>query len=87
MHGLGPVGCTPFEMSRHSSNDSCVEYINTAVQLFNQNLKLLVDEFNSDTSLEDAKFTYLNLYDLSMEVIKQPSAFGNNHHILIIQSL
>lgn len=80
VHGLGLVGCTPYEMSRHSLNDSCVEYINTTVQLFNLNLKLLVDEFNSNTSLEDAKFTYLNLYDMSMEVIKQPSAFGNNHH-------
>ncbi|PWA48177.1 Lipase, GDSL [Artemisia annua] len=76
LHGLGPVGCTPYEMSRHSSNDSCVEYINTAVQLFNLKLKLLVDEFNSDPSLQDAKFTYLNLYDLSMEAIKHPSAFG-----------
>ncbi|KAI3498611.1 hypothetical protein L1887_34388 [Cichorium endivia] len=76
LNGLGPVGCTPYELSRYSSNESCVEYINTAVQLFNHNLKLLVDELNNDTSLEDAKFIYLNFYDMSMEVIRQPSAFG-----------
>ncbi|KAL7604277.1 GDSL esterase/lipase At1g29670 [Lactuca sativa] len=76
LNGLGPVGCTPYELSRHSTNESCVEYINTAVQLFNHNLKLLVDELNNDTSLQDAKFIYLNFYDMSMEVIRQPSAFG-----------
>ncbi|XP_071739770.1 GDSL esterase/lipase At5g45670-like [Rutidosis leptorrhynchoides] len=76
LHGLGPVGCTPYEMSRHSSNGSCVEYINTAVRLFNYNLKMLVDELNSDTSLQDAKFIYLNFYDMSIEAIEQPSAFG-----------
>ncbi|XP_076940845.1 GDSL esterase/lipase At1g29670-like [Bidens hawaiensis] len=76
LHGLGPIGCTPYELSRHSTNDTCVEYINTAVQLFNHQLNLLVDELNNDTSLQDAKFIYLNFYDMSMEVIQQPSAFG-----------
>ncbi|KAK9051620.1 hypothetical protein SSX86_028247 [Deinandra increscens subsp. villosa] len=76
LHGLGPIGCTPYEMSRHSSNESCVEYINTAVQLFNHHVKLLIDELNNDTSLENAKFIYLNFYDMSMEAIQHPSAFG-----------
>ncbi|KAJ0682398.1 putative triacylglycerol lipase [Helianthus annuus] len=76
LHGLGPIGCTPYEMSRHSSNESCVEYINTAVQLFNHYLKLLVDELNNNSRLQNAKFIYLNFYDMSMEVIQQPSAFG-----------
>lgn len=80
LNGLGPVGCTPYEMSRHSSNGTCVEYINTAVQLFNHNLKLLVDELNNDPSLQDAKFIYLNFYDMSMDAIQNPSLFGKTSH-------
>ncbi|KAD4982507.1 hypothetical protein R6Q59_002105 [Mikania micrantha] len=76
LQGLGPIGCTPYEMARHSSNESCVEYINTAIQLFNHGLKLLIDELNNNTSLQDAKFTYLNLYEMGMEFIKHPSSFG-----------
>ncbi|KAI3818682.1 hypothetical protein L1987_12497 [Smallanthus sonchifolius] len=76
LHGLGPIGCTPFELSRHSMDGSCVEYINKGVQLFNHRLKLLVDELNNDTSLQDAKFIYLNFYDMTMEVIQQPAVFG-----------
>ncbi|KAJ9563307.1 hypothetical protein OSB04_008467 [Centaurea solstitialis] len=76
LSGLGPIGCTPYELSRHSSNDLCVEYIDSAVKLFNHNLKLLVDEFNNDTRLQDARFIYLNFYDMSMEVIRQPTSLG-----------
>ncbi|XP_076955202.1 GDSL esterase/lipase At1g29670-like [Bidens hawaiensis] len=76
LNGLGPVGCTPYEMSRYSSNKTCVEHINTAVKLFNHYLKLLVDELNNNTSLQNAKFIYLNFYDMSMEVIQQPSSSG-----------
>ncbi|KAI3732004.1 hypothetical protein L1987_63200 [Smallanthus sonchifolius] len=76
LHGLGPIGCTPFELSRHSTDGSCVDYINTGVQLFNHHLKLLVDELNNDTSLQDAKFIYLNFYDMTMEVLQHPAVFG-----------
>ncbi|KAK1424874.1 hypothetical protein QVD17_20215 [Tagetes erecta] len=82
LHGLGPIGCTPYEMSRHYSNGSCVDYINTAVQLFNHHLKLLVDEFNNNKSLQNAKFIYLNIYDMSIEAIRNPSAFGKRFRVV-----
>nr|XP_043624389.1 GDSL esterase/lipase At1g29660-like [Erigeron canadensis] len=76
MHGLGPVGCTPYEMARHSENDTCVEYIDIGIRLFNRNLISLVYDLNNDMRLQDAKFIYLNFYDMSMEAIHQPSHFG-----------
>ncbi|KAL3744024.1 hypothetical protein ACJRO7_013300 [Eucalyptus globulus] len=62
--GLGLLGCTPAEISRFGTNGSaCVDKINNAAVLFNNQLQPLVNEFNSNFS--DAKFTYINTFAIS----------------------
>lgn len=64
--GLGLIGCTPAEISIYGANASgCVDKINEAVALFNQRIKPLVDEFNSN--LPDAMFIYINSTNHSLE--------------------
>ncbi|KAJ9563139.1 hypothetical protein OSB04_008299 [Centaurea solstitialis] len=62
--GLGPVGCTPTEISIFGTNGSpCVESINDAVRQFNNKLRPLIDELNHDNP--NAKFTFINLTSIS----------------------
>ncbi|KAL2550810.1 GDSL lipase/esterase domain-containing protein [Forsythia ovata] len=76
--GLGPIGCTPAELAMGTNGSICVDSINNAVQLFNDKLRLLVDDLNK--SLTDAKFIYINameimsgfLPDLGMRLLGTP---------------
>ncbi|XP_071739773.1 GDSL esterase/lipase At2g19050-like [Rutidosis leptorrhynchoides] len=63
--GLGQIGCTPAEISIFGNGDPCVESINEAVKQFNNNLKVLVDELNSNNL--DAKFTFINLTSIASQ--------------------
>ncbi|KAI3796739.1 hypothetical protein L1987_39421 [Smallanthus sonchifolius] len=64
LFGLGQIGCTPAEIKRFGTDGKpCVEWINDAVKLFNDELKSLVDELNSDYL--DARFTFINLTSIS----------------------
>ncbi|PIN02437.1 Triacylglycerol lipase [Handroanthus impetiginosus] len=60
--GLGPVGCTPQELGRGTNGSACVDFMNKAVQLFNDKLKILVEELNN--SFKDAKFIYSSAMDI-----------------------
>ncbi|KAG8371669.1 hypothetical protein BUALT_Bualt13G0112300 [Buddleja alternifolia] len=47
--GLGLLGCLPQELSTFPTNGSaCVDFINNAVELFNNRLKSLVDNMNTN---------------------------------------
>ncbi|KAL3846146.1 hypothetical protein ACJIZ3_003549 [Penstemon smallii] len=59
--GVGPIGCNPEEIARGTNGTSCVDYMNKAVDLFNDKLKLLVNELNNN--LDGAKFLYINALD------------------------
>lgn len=62
--GLSVIGCAPTEISRFGTNGSlCVDKINSAVMLFNDRLKPLVDELNRN--LVDAKFTYIDFFGIA----------------------
>ncbi|CAN0853656.1 GDSL esterase/lipase At1g29670 [Linum grandiflorum] len=75
LYGSGPVGCSPSELTRNSLDGStCVHRINSANQIFNDKLRLLVDRLNSNTS--DAKFIFINAYGIFMELINNPTAHG-----------
>nr|AFK47139.1 unknown [Lotus japonicus] len=60
--GLSLVGCIPRQIELHGRKGSskCVEEENEAVVIFNDNIKSLVDQFNNDLSLKNAKFIYIN---------------------------
>lgn len=57
---LGRLGCVPHELAVYSNyvniSTSCIETSNDIVQLFNENLELVVDHLNDH--LPDAKFIY-----------------------------
>ncbi|CAN1847270.1 GDSL esterase/lipase At1g29670 [Linum perenne] len=75
LYGLGPVGCSPSELTRNSLDGStCVDRINSANQIFNDKLRSLVVRFNRNTS--DAKFIYINAYGIFQELIDNPIAHG-----------
>ncbi|XP_074331390.1 GDSL esterase/lipase At1g29670-like [Apium graveolens] len=75
LYSLLPIGCAPNEIARFGTNGAlCVEDINAQVVLFNSRLRSLVDELNND--FNDAKFIYVNLYDLALAAILNPASFG-----------
>lgn len=65
LFGLPQIGCIPDQLKRHSTL-FCVDSTNKAVQLFNENLKALVGDLN--TNLPDAKFIYINMYSISSAI-------------------
>nr|XP_027108817.1 uncharacterized protein LOC113728631 [Coffea arabica] len=77
LFGLGPIGCTPAEISIYRTT-TCVDSVNAAVQLFNDKLKFLVDDFNRQ--LTDAKFIYINITSIQsgdpatigLQILNQP---------------
>ncbi|MQL85003.1 hypothetical protein Taro_017516 [Colocasia esculenta] len=73
--GLGQIGCSPNELAQLSPNGvTCVDRINSAIQIFNSKLISLVDEFNSN--LQGAKFTYINSFGMFLDVLRNPSGYG-----------
>ncbi|CAL5410057.1 unnamed protein product [Camellia sinensis] len=72
---VGQIGCSPNALAQNSPDgSSCVQNINSAIQLFNDQLKSLVDDFNNN--LPGAKFIYINAYGIFQDLINQPSSFG-----------
>ncbi|CAM8887694.1 unnamed protein product [Rhodiola kirilowii] len=61
LFGVGPVGFTPYELGRYGPAGAPT--LNAAVELFNEELKRLVDSLNAN--LTDARFTFLNTTGIS----------------------
>jgi phospholipase/lecithinase/hemolysin len=73
--GVGQVGCSPNELAQQSPNGvTCVERINSAIEIFNQKVVELVDQFNT---LPGAHFTYINAYGIFQDILKSPGSHGN----------
>jgi len=73
--GLGQVGCTPNELAQNSPDGStCVQRINSAIQIFNKKLKSLVNELNSNFA--DARFIFVDSYGIFQDIINSPSSYG-----------
>ncbi|XP_019169234.1 PREDICTED: GDSL esterase/lipase At5g45670-like [Ipomoea nil] len=73
--GVGQIGCSPNALAQNSADGkTCVKRINDANQMFNNNLRQLVDSSNGNTP--DAKFIYVNAYGIFQDLIDNPSAFG-----------
>lgn len=75
LNGVGQIGCSPNALAQNSPDGStCVSRINNANQIFNNRMRGLVDEFNSNS--RDARFIYVNAYGIFQDIINNPSAFG-----------
>lgn len=85
LNGVGQIGCSPNALAQNSADGStCVQRINAANQIFNNKLKALVDDFNSNSP--DAKFIYINGYGIFQDLIDNPSAFGNYSNFNLFKS-
>ncbi|KAI9120892.1 hypothetical protein K1719_007925 [Acacia pycnantha] len=56
---LGFIGCAPAEIIAANVSNGCVQDINTAASIFNDKLRVLVDQLNSDFSA-DSSFILVN---------------------------
>ncbi|CAA6661134.1 unnamed protein product [Spirodela intermedia] len=73
--GVGQIGCTPNQLAQLSSNGvTCVDRINSAIEIFNRKLISMVDGFNAN--LDGAKFTYIDSYGMFRDVLANPAAYG-----------
>ncbi|XP_073037421.1 GDSL esterase/lipase At1g29670-like [Primulina eburnea] len=76
--GLGPIGCVPPLLAMYPVNESgCVDFINEYVKLFNDRLKPLVEDLN--TNLPAAKFTYINITSISLGIFSLPGITVSNY--------
>uniref|UniRef100_A0A5B7AJJ5 GDSL esterase/lipase n=1 Tax=Davidia involucrata TaxID=16924 RepID=A0A5B7AJJ5_DAVIN len=76
--GLGPIGCMPYSIAMFGTDESsCVEKMNSAVKLFNSKLISLVDGLNRN--LTDAKFIYVNFYDMLFSVNISSAGFKESN--------
>ncbi|CAK9182033.1 unnamed protein product [Ilex paraguariensis] len=65
--GAGRLGCIPEALTTYGTNESsCVEMMNSAAQLFNDKLELLVDDLKN--KLTDVEFSYIYASGSSSQV-------------------
>ncbi|XP_031129922.1 GDSL esterase/lipase At5g45670-like isoform X2 [Ipomoea triloba] len=75
LNGVGQIGCSPNALAQNSPDGrTCVERINVANRIFNDKLRALVDDLNTNTP--DARFTFINAYAIFQDIVNNPSAFG-----------
>lgn len=75
LFGLGQIGCSPNELAQNSPDGStCVQRINSANQIFNNKLKSLVNNLNSNFA--DARFIFVDSYGIFQDIINSPSSYG-----------
>ncbi|CAO2823465.1 unnamed protein product [Amaranthus hypochondriacus] len=73
--GIGQIGCSPNQLAQRSRDGrTCDERVNSANRLFNAQLKSLVQQLNSQ--LTDARFVYINVYDMFQDLINNPATYG-----------
>ncbi|XP_020594741.1 GDSL esterase/lipase At4g18970-like [Phalaenopsis equestris] len=72
--GVGQVGCSPSELAQLSSDGfTCIDRIDSAIQLFNRRLIQLVNQFNR---LDGAHFTFINAFNIFQDIITNPASYG-----------
>lgn len=80
---VNPLGCSP--MVRANNKGECIEILNQAAQLFNLNLKTLVDDIKPQIPLSNIVF--LNSYNIINDIISQPASQGTVHYVTIYNQL
>ncbi|KAF6135261.1 hypothetical protein GIB67_033595 [Kingdonia uniflora] len=73
--GVGPLGCIPNQLATNfTPPGECVSNVNEIVGMFNERLKSLVDQLNSDH--HDAVFVYGNTFGAVNDMLNSPSNYG-----------
>ncbi|RYR44761.1 hypothetical protein Ahy_A08g041041 isoform C [Arachis hypogaea] len=74
--GVGPLGCIPNQISKGLfPSGMCVDDVNAMVGIFNDRLRSLVDELNTQYN-GSSIFVYGNTYAALTQIIQDPIAYG-----------
>ncbi|XP_051139367.1 GDSL esterase/lipase EXL3-like [Andrographis paniculata] len=72
---LPPEGCLPSQRTlRGGPERKCVDEFNEAAQLFNQKLAVKLGSMNAE--FPDARFVYIDIYNLPLDIINNPKKYG-----------
>ncbi|XP_025012908.1 GDSL esterase/lipase At1g71250 isoform X2 [Ricinus communis] len=72
---VGPLGCIPNQLATGlAPPGNCISFVNDWVEIFNMQLKSLVDQLNHNHS--DSIFVYGNTYAAFNDVLDNPSSYG-----------
>ncbi|KAB5564613.1 hypothetical protein DKX38_004667 [Salix brachista] len=75
--GLPPIGCAPYYLWRYNSeNGDCIEEINDIILEYNFVMRYMIGELG--LQLPDAKITFCDMYEGSMDIIKNHELYGFN---------
>ncbi|GMP96688.1 hypothetical protein CsSME_00045218 [Camellia sinensis var. sinensis] len=75
--GLPPIGCAPYYLwSYQSENGECVQMINDMMLELNFVLRYIVEELSQE--LIDADIIFCDLFEASMDIIKNNDRYGFN---------
>lgn len=74
-HGLGPLGCIPSQRVK-SKRGICLKQVNLWVQEFNSKVEKLVQNLNGH--LPSAQITFADTYQSVLDLIDNPTAYGNS---------
>lgn len=79
---VGQIGCIPYELARYAGRSSkrggssCNEDINKAISIYNNGLVKMVNRFN--TQFPDAKFTFINTFESSKDLVSNAASYGTH---------
>ncbi|KAG8658914.1 hypothetical protein MANES_03G205600v8 [Manihot esculenta] len=72
---VGPIGCIPFERDTNpSAGNDCVGFQNQLVQLYNKELRRLIEERR--TSLVGSNFIYADVYRIVEDILQNYKSYG-----------
>ncbi|GFP96814.1 GDSL esterase/lipase at1g29670 [Phtheirospermum japonicum] len=71
---INPNGCSPMATARVPMNNGCVESLNTAAQMFNVQLKSLVDDIRPQ--MPGSNLVFVNAYKFIIDIIRFPRLRG-----------
>lgn len=73
--GVGPLGCIPNQRATGVTIPGrCVDNVNEMLGAFNEGLKSLVTQLNSQHS--DSTFVYTNIYGIFGDILNNPDTYG-----------
>lgn len=76
--GTGPIGCVPAELAMRSRNGECSPELQQASDLFNPQLAQLLNQLNSEIGSD--VFVSANAFEMNLDFINNPQAFGTVLH-------
>ena len=72
---VGPIGCIPYQRDVNpSSGGDCVALPNHLAQLYNSQLKGLLQELTS--TLEGSTFVFANVYRIVADIVQNYQSYG-----------